>query len=315
MKFNKEWFWYLGYILIGVIILALGFCLGDSQQYFYLLAYPFIYLGRWLRYLLLINITGAVFGYIFYIILSLAPVIIGLIIFIKNKRISLLDSCFLIILSTYLFYANYMFINPNLFEESLNDLILSNMYAKSIMLTESGLAFIFYAVIIVYLTLKVYLSKKVSYVSNHLAILLMITLISFTYLYFDLSLSLTNILDKGQNIEAVQIIKDIITSGLISVLVVKAGQLITSAQSNILDKKIINISKTISLLSLIMLIESLSFDIVTNILYLALGKSYSYVTYHFSFPLLEIIITFVFIGLSKYFSSAQKIKEENDLTV
>ena len=183
------------------------------------------------------------------------------------------------------------------------------------MITESGLAFIFYAIAIIYLALKTYLSGSVSYLQSHLATLGLVFLVCYFYLFVDLGTTMALLRTQGQTLEIAQIGKTILTSILLCVILTKISELVSLASSDKMNQRIIGLSKRISFLALIMLIESLTIDSLTNILYLCLGKNYQHITYHFNFPLMEILFTFIFLGLSKYFSMAQRVKEENDLTV
>ena len=114
----------LGLLIEGVLSVILAFTLyflGEVKESLYLLSLPFILLGAWLHDLSLMSLLGNAFAIVIYVLICVIPILFFL---FKIKKSSMQKSdSILFVISLYLFFMLYQFINPALMMKHIPDYV------------------------------------------------------------------------------------------------------------------------------------------------------------------------------------------------
>lgn len=147
-----------GFVISTAVTAALGLilaavCAGLGNNFiFYLLQLPFAAIGLALRKLSLQGGAGNAFAIILYALFSLIPIIIAIIAYVRDRKITAVK-LLMFPLSAILFLTFYYSVNPNLFYDEIDVLIADagNQIAISYKL---GLSYIFYGTLLLILIIK-----------------------------------------------------------------------------------------------------------------------------------------------------------------
>ncbi len=175
--------------IVAMLMAILLFVTKVISHPLYLLSLPFVIIGRGLQALSLNSVAGNICSIFFYILLSLVPIFYLL--YRYRQQIVRKADFLLIILSAYLFYMIYHFINPSLM---LNHISNALSDVDSLPYIELTFSIIFYTLLIMYyilhllegLTEQKLKQKPASYLSSQLQIILFIAagLYTFFIAYF-----------------------------------------------------------------------------------------------------------------------------------
>lgn len=276
-------------------------------------AYPFIGVGKLLNLMLTNNLALQILSYLIYIFLGLIPLVLLVFMAVKKKA-KIYDCIMLILLSVYLFVANYFFINPGLFilHSSIN--VTDDIKESLVNTYEFGLSALFYGLIGVELTLRFFLNKNLSSREGSF------TTYSLAFLscYFLVFVASGEIISNWGTQSLFNSVINLISGYSSYILLVIAldniKRILFYSKEEKVSPQISKSGKTISRVGFILVMKALIVDLIINI-----ENLFNTVDTHISFvitlPIIEFILGFVFVALGSYFAKAEKAQEDSNLTI
>lgn len=313
---------YYGILITeAVICIAIAFVsyfTGVISNPLAIIVYPIELVSYALRSL---SISGGflnIAAWIFFILISLIPIIYAV---IQTKKTGFKKRyCLLGLLSIVIATILYTFINPAL----LNNTIYNGMSGLgTTYISKYAYASVFYSILIGYIAISIIDSKNIGFETLPKILLLgasiFVVYIFYFYLY-DLIQKIDtiepNILGFVNSNELVVIVLKAlldITPLIFSILVmVEAIPFINNIKSNPHEEETLNMCVKISSLCRISVIASVFSNIAMNIMQLQMSSYIRNTNYNINIPIITLIASVSFLCISKYIADTIKLKDEND---
>jgi hypothetical protein len=308
MKAIKTWW---PYALMFVLCCFTGFC--ASKYALSGFAYPFIGMGTLLNLMLKNNLALQILAYVLYILLGIIPLVI-LVLMALKKKARVYDYLILIILSFYLFMANYCFINPGIFLMYTPIHVTDDIKESLVNIYEIGLSAIFYGLIGVELTLRFFLNKNLSSKEGSFTIYTL----AFLACYFFVFVKSGNLLGNWGTAPYFNSIIDLFSSYasyvLLAIALEHLKRIFFYSKAEKVSSQISKSGKRISKIGFILVMKSLLVDLIINLENL-LNTVDTNISFTMDLPIIEFILGFVFVALGSYFAKAEKAQEDSNLTI
>ncbi len=291
-------------VFIFALILVLGLDrYGGELSYF--LVFPLVPLARFLRTLSLSDAMGNIIAWIIYGLVTLSPLIVLAVLYLKKRFIKL--DLLLVVLSLALGFSLYYLINP------FDGLSFTSYYALSPLILSILLSYLLLRIIY---KLRQGDLKTLSCYSGYLLIIFMIV---FAFAaYFSLIYSLKNASGHDALLEFTNFLKALIsavTYGLVSYILKKIADLCLLYRHDQYHKELPSRLKKINkLLIRTILIISIS-QVFLNLFYVILGANISDVNTSISFPFLALAFLLIGLFVMRLFEDLLILKDDNDLMI
>lgn len=308
-------------ICIGFIVIGFLKVTDLSTMSFMIL--PLSLLGNLLRWMSLEGTGGNVLSVLLYLLLvSLPLVYLG--INIKKKKFNKIDYTFLPIITIMMAYILYYFINPHVLFGMTNAVIQQHLTGEDLKNLEvillSGVAYIFYIVIVIYLLLKLSHNKFLGQISFFKILIdIAIIIYAFSILAIGLSSSITLYQNTVVEIEkALIVFKYIAEIALFGITVylfeLFKNFIVELDKDGFQDTLLISLAKLQSL-SLVLLIGTLALQGIINLIQFLIMSQLNDVNFVFDLPIGMMIILLMILIFSRYVSRVIKMKKENELII
>ncbi len=282
-----------------------------------LLVLPFDLAGRGLRQLSLSSGIGNVIAIVLYLVISLIP--IGYYIWMKiKKRQGRIVDVLLFVMSGYLLFALYYFVNP----QHIEALFYLEISTKDKLLVgKFVLSMLFYALLFAYVVIR-WMDKikedtdyKQDLQRNVKAVLLCVVYGYTAAIATEVMVTVLDLIKNRQNgllgfnlaKEAGELLPQIV----VIVVLVKAVQLFEQLEITRYSHLTVKRAKELSKYSRISVYISITSCIFVNVLQLLFAKNLMNVNFVVTFPILQVITALGSMLLANYFKDTIELYEEN----
>lgn len=302
-------------ILLAEAAICIFFCI--LQQIFPgmftgLFAFPFEQVGASLRALSLSGAVGNVFAIIFYILFSLIPAAIYLL--LKKTGRDTKADLFLLPLSVFLFVINYYMINPGL------------LFTDTLEAGKWSLGITFYSFLLCYLIVQIllkYRNADKKTLERGLQLLLGLLTMVFTYAIAgqELNQLLTSIssLQEENSLTCVFLILHylvtILPYALDIAVIFYARRLLKALEVNPYLEETAQLAETLGKICVLTLMTSILAEGIFNFLQIIFQSSLVSQNYVISIPVFSLIFVLAMLLFARYVREIQKLKQDNDLFI
>lgn len=336
--FIREQKSFITYSVISVILIALSFAVNELQinKIFSLIYLPFNYLGQFLRWLSLKSTFLNVISIILYIIVSLMPIIFYIITIVRHKKLDkfkIVSGAFALIITVYLFYMLFYFVNPKLlltgnkFFSAFSSLPNADFFYEMIKI---GMSFIFYLLCLIVVfrycfnKIKESSEKIYDYAVYAFEVIIICCLIIVFYLnVISLIINIRGI-DKNTYdyyyslniwIAIIQYFLRSITPILMIFTLKKFQKILRKFEKNIYDRENIHELKNLTDLCKTVIFINIFSVIIDNFVTLILRSYLINFNFYFTLPIIIVAISVIIIIISKIIAHSIEMYEENQLTI
>lgn len=319
-----------GLIIEGVFSFLLAiviFITIRSENIMYILTLPFDLIGGGLRWLSLSSTVGNIIALLIYFILSLTPVFYLLARKLKNGLRK--PDVFLPVISIFLFYMLYEFVNPGLMLNKIPEIFADK---SCLPLIKTSFTYIFYTLCIGYFVtnmldhLTLYKeTDKTHFLYQKLQLILIVFsaiytfvlgyfMIYHTMLDFKLYLGKSNVA-----INCMFAILSYLSDGLpilFSILILYASiQLVEAIKTKHMQEEEISAAVQLGIISKRTVLITVICDISFNLLQFLLSKQLSNMDFSLRISFIPLIISFAAFILSGLFTETKKLHDDNEMII
>ncbi|MDO5519079.1 MAG: hypothetical protein Q4G58_01165 [bacterium] len=310
-------------ILCGLLSIALYF-LAEVKETYQLLYAPFELLGKGLRAMSLSSSVGNVGAVLLYVLICLLPLLLYIPNIIKKRKIQSIH-WMLVLLSAYLFFSLYYFINP----EFIPELFHQGFGETGIQqIGKYTLSLLFYLLLASYIMIKCLKNmeqgQQESGLVRHLQNLLTILTYGYTaFLTVVESMNLIEIVTRkvAQGKEMTKgyyfIIEclNMLPSVFLILLLVKAVALLAQLRKEQYSEDTVETAKALSWAGKITVYITLISCISGNLLQLVLASNLSNVKFTMTVPIFPLVIAYVSMLLANYFKTSNELYEDKQMII
>lgn len=310
------------YIILSLATLIIGLTI-ESNSIIQLTVLPYSIVGDGLRYLSLSNNFFNVISLTLYLVISLTPLIFGIILYFR-KSIMSVDYIFLPVISILSFILIYAFINPHVIMDSLNPIIISMVdssnYSEYEMIVNSSYAYITYLMVGIYLVLRLYYNHKLNSIKVFnllINIIIGIYLLSFFMIEFPTFVSILdhNISSYETFLNIIKLAFIFVSYTLVIYMIEVFKQFIINMSIDGFNKSLYSHISKLYKLSVILLVFLLAIQLFINLYQIIFIKHLLNLQFTIDVPLSTIIIALTFLLIGKYIQKVELLNEEHNLII
>ena len=313
----------IAFISICILFIVIGIVETDNITFLSVMILPFSLVGRLLREMSLIGVFTNFLSMILFICITLLPIVF-LVYKIYKKKISVFEYGLLPVLSFVLGKTLYSFINPHTLYDGLNPLVrditpILDIPNLEVILT-SGVAYIFYILLTIYIFSLAYVNKKFDSMKYFK---ILIDIIVILYAFSVLSISLSNLISsyqeitvlEEQNVLVIKYIGEVLISGLLIFLFIVFRGFIVELEKDGFQESLLKTLKKLYDNSFILLIMTLVVQGTINLYqFMELDKLMN-IRFSFDIPISTILVVSIIFILSRYITRVIELKKENELII
>jgi hypothetical protein len=311
------------FIAACILFAILGLIGIDNITIFTTLVLPCALIGQILRDISLSGIFGNIIAIMLFLLISLLPV--GYLFFLGvKKRRTTIDIILLPIMSMIIAIVIYLFINSQILLTSINPQLLYAFNADDLEMAKaiifSGLSYILYLFVLVYLLLKAYVNHKLNSIKlfrltmDCLIVLLALSVLTVALSELKANISLNDITVE-QTFYVFQFLSTLLTTSLTIYMVDTIRTMITQVEADGFQVSLKQLSKKLYLISFILIITTLTSQALLNTYQLLYMEQFLNLKFTFDVPVVTLLIVSVVLILSRYLSTVIDLKEEHDLII
>lgn len=313
----------LSVLVLSILFLIFGIMQPEGTTLLGAIIFPFTVIAELLRSISIANGYLNALAVLLYAIITLIPTLL-MIYKVKIKDIIIYEYYMLPILSIFLGLTLYYFINPHILYNGLNDIVQEVTPSESISgletILKSGVAYLFYSILAIYIVTKVTFSKKYQSIQ---VLKSLIYIIVITILLSILTVSLSNTIANVKNTEIIQekvfeimvYIFSLIVSTLMIYILEKVRDTLIDFHNDGFNKIVITSLNNLHRLSYIILITLFATQFATNLYQFIVLEYLLNISFVFNVPIYILLLTIFIYILSRYVTKAVKLKEENELII
>ena len=303
---------FIIYFILSIIFIILAFAVGKKSQSpaFAIMFDLFILIGKGLRNMSLKGGTSNIFSILIYTGISLIPIIILGVLFIRKKA-KVLDLVFLIVLTIILFFNLYYMINPHLVNKLFKTLEIFGDEGKYIVF--SGFMSVFYLFLLMYLIIRLLFTEKSQKLRLNIFTNILIGFLLFIIFYYNLSMYIIDVNKELNDAEILYSLFAFLLNNYIFVLVILEVISFRKICFNItnFEKELITEANKFKLINKIIIISLLGRSIFLNIYQIAFGNQMNNISFMIEIPLFEILVFYLAIFLVNSFIKSNELNEES----
>lgn len=305
---------------------AILFYTGGLQNPIYLISMPFEYIGKVLRWFSLSSSVGNIIANLLYIMLSLLPLIYMV---QKHLNARLVKTDILLpILSIFLFYMLYEFVNPDLMIQRIQ------LFDKEISISMAKISFsiTFYALCVGYLILKMASSlmtetteDKSGFLCKGLEKILVAAVALYTFglgfiMPFDMFQGFSKYVSEDRtSINALFIVLSFLLQSLpviFTIMTLISGiKLVNEMIINHMKDEEIEAAKKMGTISKRAVYVTVICNIALNLMQFLFSSQLNDTSYNLAISLFPLIIAFMAMILSGFFKAVKELNEDNEMII
>lgn len=281
---------------------------------------PVELIGRGLRYLSLSDAVGNVIAIILYVLLCAMPLAVAAYLVIKKK--AKFEDWLLLLISVFLFWGIYVFINPGKIADIHGAIINASMYKSAIVTTILSVTVLF----IVIKTIKaldrmrehgLVKALKTACIISLIFIVVYVCFAGFSSLLDNIQKALSNnqYIENTMIILVLRFITEQIPNVCIFIIIHRMVNLTGLFHDGFITQNVLNNINNISDMCKKSIIVILLSGMLMNIIQIIMTTKISIANYHVYIPVFSVLAIIVLLIITKIISESCRIKEDNDLFI